>query len=64
MQVRYLQEGARVHKNEMEWQGLKMQHQTEQELEQLRCRHAAFEKDMQRSKDDLTCARLPAPQLR
>jgi hypothetical protein len=51
-----------VHKNEMAWQGLKMQHQTEQELEHLRSRHAAFEKDMQRAKDGLMCVLVPARQ--
>lgn len=56
MQVRFLQEGARVHKSELEWQSLKLQHQAEQELDRLRGRHSAFEKDLQRSMDDLTCA--------
>ena len=56
MQVRYLQEGSRVHKTELEWQGMKMQHRAQQELDAARARHAALEHALQTSMDDLTCA--------
>lgn len=55
MQVRFLQEAARVHKSELEWQAMKQAHAAEQEAALLRRRHTDFERDLQRSMDDLTC---------
>lgn len=56
VQVKYLQEGARVHKTELEWQSMKMQHRAQQELDALKARHAELEHALQASMDDLTCA--------
>ena len=61
LQVRYLQEGARVHKTELEWQGMKLQHQAEADLEQQRSRHLAVEQSLKSSMDDITCASLQVP---
>lgn len=56
LQIRYLEEGSRVHQTEMEWLRLKMQHKHEHEMSVLKQRHDMFEKDSKQAMDDLMCA--------
>lgn len=56
LQIRYLEEGSRVHQTEMEWLRLKMQHKHEHEITVLQQRHDMFEKDSKQAMDDLMCA--------
>lgn len=56
LQIRYLEEGSRVHQTEMEWLRLKMQHKHEHEIGVLKQRHDMFEKDSKQTMDELMCA--------
>lgn len=57
LQIRYLEEGSRVHQTEMEWLRMKMQHKHEHEITVLKQRHDLFEKDSKQVMDELMCAR-------
>lgn len=59
VQIRYLQEGARVHQTELDWQRLKMQHQHDQVLTGVEQKHQAHERDMKHAMDHLTCDPFP-----
>ena len=56
LQIRYLEEGSRVHQTEMEWLRMKMQHKHEHEITVLKQRHDLFEKDSKQVMDELMCA--------
>jgi hypothetical protein len=56
MQVKYLLEGARVHKTELEWQATNLQHQADLDMDTLRSRHHDAEQALRLSMDDLVYA--------
>jgi hypothetical protein len=59
VQVKYLQEGVRVHKTELEWQAMNLKHQADLDMENLRSRHQEAQQALQAQMDDLTYAFPP-----
>jgi hypothetical protein len=57
-EVQYLQEGARVHKAEMDWLALKLERQHESDLARLKQTHADAERALNQALDDITCVAL------
>jgi hypothetical protein len=56
VQIRFLREGGRVHKQELKWQRVKLEREAEQELAVQRRRHDELAAALQRQVADLTCA--------
>jgi hypothetical protein len=53
LQIQYLEEGARVHQTEMQWQRIKLARQHEREVAALRSRHEMNENDNKLEMDSL-----------